>query len=362
MDLNVVAAVNSSGYGIVGFEVTRALVRAGHSVALFPRPVRGDDLVLGVDDLALVRQAVQRRLSYEVSAPCIRIASENDMSLFAGTGTRAGLSFCETTALSDPELRQLLSLDVILVASDWGRVTAIGAGLPADRLHVVPMGVDTKLFPPADLPAGGPTRFLHVGKWGHRKGQDVLLDAFAAAFSPSDDVELWLMSANQMERDAVWHEIVATSPMAARIRVLPREPTREGLASRMAEAHCGVFPARSEGWNLGLVEMLAMGRHAIATYYSAHTEYLTPDNARLIEIDELEDARDPRWTSVYSTRGTGQWAHLGPRQVEQLVHHLREVHEARVAGRLERNQAGIETARSLPWSNTADGIVAALGL
>jgi glycosyltransferase involved in cell wall biosynthesis len=284
------------------------------------------------------------------------------MSLFAGTGTRAGLSFCETTALSDAELRQLLSLDVIMVASDWGRVTAIGAGLPADRLHVVPMGVDRVLFPPADLPAGGPTRFLHVGKWGHRKGQDVLLEAFAAAFSPSDDVELCLMSANLMResRDGLWHEIVAANPMAGHIRVLPRERTREGLASRMTEAHCGVFPARSEGWNLPLVEMLSMGRHAIATYYSAHTEYLTSDNARLIDVDELEDARDPRWTSVYSTRGTGQWAHLGRRQVEQLVHHLREVHEARVAGRLAPNQAGIETARSLSWSNTATAIEAAL--
>ena len=101
-------------------------------------------------------------------------------------------------------------------------------------------------------------------------------------------------------------------------------------------------------------------RHAIATDYSAHTEYLTPANARLIEIDELEDARDPRWTSTYSTRGTGQWAHLGARQVEQLVHHLREVHEDRVAGRLGRNDTGIETARSFSWANTATAIETAL--
>ena len=44
----------------------------------------------------------------------------------------------------------------------------------------------------------------------------------------------------------------------------------------MAEAHCGVFPARSEGWNLGLVEMLSMGRHVIATDYSAHTSTSRP--------------------------------------------------------------------------------------
>jgi glycosyltransferase involved in cell wall biosynthesis len=363
VDLNVVAALNSWGYGIVGFEVTRALVLAGHDVALFPRPVGGaDELILGIDDLALVRRALRRTRTYDVDAPCIRIAAENDMSLFAGTGPRAGLTFFETTELSAHELRHLGSLDVIMVASDWGRDTAVGAGLPVDRLRVVPMGVDTAQFPPADLPTDGPTRFLHVGKWEHRKGQDVLLEAFAAAFSPSDDVELSMVSANQLrqDRDRLWHDIVAANPMSERIRVLPREPTREGLAARMAEAHCGVFPARSEGWNLGLVEMLATGRPVIATNYSAHTQYLTPDNARMIEIDELEEARDPRWVPVYSERAAGRWAHLGTQQVEQLVDHLRAVHDDRVAGRLQRNDAGIATAASLSWANTAAAIEAAL--
>lgn len=363
MHLNVVTALNAWGYGIVGFEVTRALVRAGHEVALFPRPVRGaDDLVLGIDDLALVKQALQRTRTYDVHAPCIRIAAEHDMSLFAGTGTRAGLTFFETTRLSEFELRHLSSLDVLMVASQWGRDIAIGAGLPADRIRVVPMGVDMTLFGPADLPDGGPTRFLHVGKWERRKGQDVLLEAFAAAFSPDDDVELAMVSANQMHqgRDSIWQDIVAMSPMADRIRILPRERTQQGLACRMAEAHCGVFPARSEGWNLGLVEMLSTGRPVIATNYSAHTHYLTPENARLIEIDELEDAEDPRWAPVYSRRAAGQWAHLGPRQVEQLVHHLRAVHEDRQAGRLPRNDAGIATAQCLSWANTAVAVEAAL--
>ena len=364
MDLNVVAAVNAWGYGIVGFEVTRALVRAGHSVALFARAVRGaDDLVLDVDDLALMKRARDRSRTFAVDAPCIRIAAENDMSLFAGTGVRAGLTFFETTELADTELAQLLSLDVIMVASDWGRATAIGAGLPADRLHVVPMGVDTTLFPPADLPDDGPTRFLMIGKWERRKGQDVLLEAFGRAFTPDDDVELWLMTANQMRegRDTMWEDEVATNPMAHRIRSIPRERTRAGVAKIMANVHCGVFPARSEGWNLGLVEMLSVGRHVIATDFSAHTHYLTAENARLIEIDELEDASDPRWAPVYTQRGRGQWAHLGPRQLDQLVDHLRAVHAERVEGRLHRNDAGIATAASLTWEGTAAAIEAALG-
>ena len=357
------AALNSWGYGIVGFEVTRALVGAGHAVALFPRPVRGaDELVLDLDDVAIVRQALRRQASYAPDAPCIRIAAENDMTLFAGVGQRVGLTFFETTRLADIELRHLLTLDVIMVASRWAHDVAIEAGLPADRLHVVPMGVDTTLFPASDPPADGPTVFLHIGKWEHRKGQDVLLEAFGKAFAPGDDVELQLVSANQLrqDRDAQWHDVVTASPMADHITILPRERTRAGLARVMAASHCGVFPARSEGWNLGLVEMLATGRAVIATDYSAHTQYLTPENAHLIEVDELEDAQDPRWVPVYSTRGTGQWAHLGPRQVDQLVEHLRAVHLARQEGRLGRNEAGVATAQALSWAATATAIEAAL--
>jgi glycosyltransferase involved in cell wall biosynthesis len=363
MHVNVVAALNSSGYGTVGFEVTRALVRAGHEVALFPRLVGGaDELVLDIDDLALVRQALGRQRQYEVDAPCLRIAAEGDMSLFAGTGVRAGLTFFETDALSEHELRHLRSLDVILVASRWGRATAMEAGLPPERLRVAPMGVDMTVFEPSDPPAAGPTVFLHVGKWEHRKGQDVLLEAFAKAFSPDDDVELRLLSDNQLRRgrDHVWKDEVADSPVADRIVILPRERTRAGLAKRMAGAHCGVFPARSEGWNLCLVEMLATGREVIATDYSAHTQYLSDDNARLIEIDELEEARDPRWSPVYSERGAGRWARLGPDQVDQLVEHLRGVHTDRCAGRLGRNDAGVATAEALTWAATAAAVETAL--
>ena len=362
MELNVVTALNGSGYGIVGFEVSRALTRAGHDIALFPRIVADvEDLRPDLADLALLRRMLRRQRTFEVGAPCLRIAAENDMSLFAGTGLRAGLTFFETDALADAEVRQLASLDVVLVATEWGREAAISAGLAPDRLRVAPMGVDTDVFAPSDPPADGPTVFLNVGKWERRKGQDVLIEAFGRAFSADDDVELRLLCDNFIAgRDAMWKQEVAASARADKITVLEREPTRVGLAARMAEAHCGVFPARSEGWNLGLVEMLAVGRDVIATDYAAHTQYLTPSNARLISVDEVEDARDDRWVPIYSERGRGRWAHLGRDQLDQLVEHLRAVHQDRLAGRLGRNDAGVHTAEDLSWAATAEAITAAL--
>ncbi|MEM7338203.1 MAG: glycosyltransferase [Actinomycetota bacterium] len=201
-----------------------------------------------------------------------------------------------------------------------------------------------------------------MAKWEHRKGQDILLRTFEQAFEPGDDVRLWLAchQPTPTERDEEWQRRCAESPLADLIEIVPRQPTPADVATHMAEAHCGVFPARAEGWNLPLLEMLARGRPVIATDWGAHGAYLDADNARLVTVDRTEPAVDDRWITVYSERKTGEWAHLGDAQVEQLTTHLRQVHSARQAGRLQLNDAGIATAARHTWAASAEALVAAM--
>jgi hypothetical protein len=98
--------------------------------------------------------------------------------------------------------------------------------------------------------------------------------------------------------------------------------------------------------------MLAMGKQVIATACTAHTEYLTDANSRLIETDALE---------VPAGVAVGRWAAWGTRQHDQLVAHLQAVHRARHDGSLGRNNAGIETAVHYSWEHAADQLVRAIG-
>jgi glycosyltransferase involved in cell wall biosynthesis len=123
----------------------------------------------------------------------------------------------------------------------------------------------------------------------------------------------------------------------------------------MAQADCGLFPSKAEGWNLPLAEMLAAGKHCIATDYSAHTEFATEENCRLIKIDRLEPAFDGRWFF-----GQGNWAHFGDDQLDQLIFHMQEVHKAKQEGRLGVNQAGIESMKVFSWENTVKEILEAV--
>jgi glycosyltransferase involved in cell wall biosynthesis len=291
----------------------------------------------------------------------VRISTEDDMTLFAGRGARCGFAFFDTTELTDVERRHLGAVDRVFVTSEWSRAVAIANGIDAQVLHKVPLGVDGSMFMTADPPGDGRTVFLHVGAWQRRKGQDVLLDAFERAFRPGDAVELRLLSSNPWSQlSDRWIDECQASPMRDHITVLPRVRDHREVAEFMRAADCGVYPARSEAWNLEPLEMLACGRHVIATNFAGHTEFLDHENALLIDIDELEPANDPVWMPVFGTRKTGEWAHLGARQVDQLITHLRSVHERKQCGELGMNEAGIRTAVEFSWDGTARALVAGL--
>ena len=120
----------------------------------------------------------------------------------------------------------------------------------------------------------------------------------------------------------------------------------------MRQADCGVFPSRAEGWNLEAIEMLACGKELIATDYSAHTEFCTDENSRLIQIEEKETAYDGIWF-----HGQGSWAAINPLQVEQLVEHMRAVHKKKQETGKIYNENGVETAKKFNWKKTADVIL-----
>ena len=81
-----------------------------------------------------------------------------------------------------------------------------------------------------------------------------------------------------------WQNLYKNSKLGSKIRMIPRQKTHQDVMSIMRQADCGVFPSRAEGWNLELLEMMALGKDVIATNYSAHTEFCNENNCRLIEI------------------------------------------------------------------------------
>lgn len=365
MRINLQAPVNGLGYGIAGDNLTRSLLNDGHEVALFHIPSKGSwryDKEVPKWKHSAFAKAEENADTYDPTAPSVRLWMQNDLAQRVGRGMHVGFPFFELTNFTDTELHHMGDCDRLFVASEWAKQVVLESGIVghSNEIRVVPLGVDRQIFNEGARTAhpltSDYTVFVNVGKWEIRKGHDVLLEAFKRAFTSRDKVLLKVAAYNPfigaMNDD--WARKYYGA-LGSRVDILDRLTDQISVARLLAGADCGVFPARAEGWNLDLLETLSVGTPAIATNYSAHTEYLTPDNCRLIETMELEPAIDGVWFN-----GQGKWAKFGDDQMEQLIHHLREVHRLKQTGQLQRNLAGIETAKQFSWQNSANAFV--LGL
>ncbi|MBI2949857.1 MAG: glycosyltransferase family 4 protein [Verrucomicrobia bacterium] len=256
------------------------------------------------------------------------------------------------------------AIDRVYVCTHWAQEVLLNHGLAPATVRVVPLGVDGATFSPglgAAQAGSFETLFVNVGKFELRKGQDVLVEAFNLAFEPKDPVRLLVHGCNNLmgeNYNRFWIDHCKSTRLGDKITLVERPfVSHREVAEFMAQADCGVFPARAEGWNLELLEMMALGKTVIATAYGGHTEFANQENCLLIKVTDLEDAQD----GVKFT-GQGQWAHLGPDQIEQLVVHLRAVHQRKQSGKLDVNSAGIVTAQRFTWQNAAAQLVSNLGV
>ncbi len=356
MNLNLMATLCPTGYGIVGYHVFKGLYDRGINVSLF---MMGEDTVPWVDQ-ATVLAARRDTMFFDPQAPCLKIWQQFALADRIGRGKFVAFPIFELDPLSKVDVHHMNSTDQILVASHWAKEVCQRSGVTVP-ISVVPLGVDPAVFyPTSPPPPGGPCIFLNVGKWEMRKGHDLLLATFNATFSAADDVELWMMPEHyphSPQEKNLWRELALDSKLgrAGKIKILEPVESHVALAQIMRKVTCGVFPSRGEGFNLGLLEMMACGKPVIATHYSAHTEFCNAQNCLLIEGSRLVPANDGRWFD--GTRGN--WLAWDDAQTEQLYRHLRHVYEHRASSE-SINHAGLETARRLTWEQTVTQILATL--
>ena len=355
MRINLQAPINQLGYGVAGLNILKALQNKAE-VSLFPI---GQPQVTNKQDAIAVNRGIEVAETFDPQAPCIKIWHQNQMAERIGSGKFIGFPIFELDTFNDLEKHHLSSCDHLFVCSEWAKKVCLNNlhydGLRGhfgeNRIHVVPLGVDTELFPPAPARQDDKTIFFNCGKWEIRKGHDILINAFKKVLEHGEDAELWMMCTNPFnspEEDAKWHQLY-NHP---NVKLIPRAETQAEVYNIMSQVDCGVFPSRGEGWNLELLEMMAAGKHVVATDYSAHTEFCTKENAGLVSISDVEPAFDGKWFF-----GQGNWAKIG-------AHEEMDLYMKMMKYILDKkgtvNQVGIETAKTFSWQNTAREIIKCL--
>jgi glycosyltransferase involved in cell wall biosynthesis len=230
------------------------------------------------------------------------------------------------------------------------------AGVPPERVQVVPLGIDPAVFRPDVEPmslAPGPSfRFLFVGGTIHRKGFDLLLAAYARAFRPGDGVGLVVkdMGSRSFYRGETAEAVVAEHRARGYpIEYLDGALDERELARLYAACDCLALPYRGEGFGLPVVEAMACGLPAIVTgggpaldYASETTAFLVP--ARRAELPECQgDERESVGRS---------W--LWEPDTEALVELLRRAASDPAATRAKGAAASAWIREHFTWSNSAD--------
>jgi len=252
--------------------------------------------------------------------------------------TRIAVTMFESSELPSGWVDVLNRLKAVVVPSSWLETVFRDAGVTA-ALHRVPLGIK-ECYVPTHRPAGrSPFTFLTVATPYPRKGWDIAVRAFDAAFGRSVDHRLII------KMRAGWRLPVRI--VHPRVEILAENLDDCGMVELYRSVDAFVFPSRGEGFGLPPREAAATGLPVVATNWGGTAD----------DIENwgwpLRSSPVKAWYGHTLHAGLGTWA-------EPDVLHLAELMRMIAAGGAVVQSRAMENAervrRLYPNHSLVDGV------
>jgi glycosyltransferase involved in cell wall biosynthesis len=159
--------------------------------------------------------------------------------------------------------RELERADLVIVQSNFCRESMIWNGIPAGKIFVNPMGVDTSIFLPRQQVPAKP-RFISVGTICLRKGHQYLFRAFEQVKKQLPDAELICVGNVKTDFRKEWPKWRGGFTHFPSL-------THPEVAKLLQSCTAFVFPSQEEGIARAQVEALAAGLPVIGTHEGGAT-------------------------------------------------------------------------------------------
>jgi glycosyltransferase involved in cell wall biosynthesis/FMN phosphatase YigB (HAD superfamily)/Tfp pilus assembly protein PilF len=262
----------------------------------------------------------------------------------------------EFGSLPQDWVQRARDVDEFWLPSEYVRQVYIESGVPAEKVFVVPNGIDPEKFQPAAAPLKLATqkkfKVLFVGGTIGRKGPDLLLKVYLQNFTVSDDVCLVIKdfggkSVYSGQTFEAQIRAAQALPNAPEILYLNAELPPEQLPGLYTACDCLVMPYRGEGFGLPALEAMACGLPLIVTAGGSTDDFVRDEFAWRIPAVKKVFGRE---VSGMKLAGDG-WL-LEPDLValgEMMRHAFAHPGEARERGRLASQHA----RQNWSWQNSA---------
>jgi glycosyltransferase involved in cell wall biosynthesis len=254
------------------------------------------------------------------------------------------------------------TVDELWVPSRFVAQAFTGAGVEGQRVQVIPNGFDPQVFHPG-VPAARPPEcrgclFLFVGGTILRKGADLLLQAFADAFSGDDDATLLFKDtggSSFYRHNTLLPEIqrAAARPGAPHILVQTEQLDDAALAALYRGCDALVLPYRGEGFGMPLLEAMACGRPVVTTAAGPALEFCPAEGCYLLPAVEVPVTEPPPPLGEFS----GPWTWFEP-DLLVLAETLRAIYERREEAARRGRLAAERVAQTHGWPRAARGYLA----
>jgi len=210
--------------------------------------------------------------------------------------------------------------DTVTVASSFAAQTYLEAAIPAEKLHVIPLGVRLENFTNTADPPSDSFNVLFAGSISLRKGVPYLLEAFAKLRHPKKRLRF------------------AGHVNASLKQVLGRLPldeveflgslTPQALAGTMSRSHALVLPSVEDGFGMVMAQAMACGCPVICSTNTGGSDLLTDGvegfvvpirdaDAIALRLQELSDTperqRAMSEAAMVRVQSLGGWTDYGDR-------------------------------------------------
>lgn len=230
----------NNGYGYAGSHIEKALKELGHSMTY-------------QDAEAPVQLNFVQPTNYDLRSGQYQI----------------GYTPWESSGLPQGWLEGFKSVDEIWTTSEQCARWFRGCGVTG-HIRVYHHGVD-EIWKPRKRSSSTRLKFLHVGEPSPRKGGQLVVDAFVAAFGDSPDYQLTLKATEHnttriYEKSRIWPRSIIGSPEdCPNIKIITQDLSLNQLVSLYHSNHVLVYPSWGEGFGFIPLQGLATGMPTICT-------------------------------------------------------------------------------------------------